>query len=79
MINWHGDLVSDMTRSMQPKIDMDFQWRRALRQAEAALRTGDAALLANLPSDCPFPLEALLREDIDIPFLLGRIEAAARA
>jgi len=79
MINWHGDLVSDITRAMQPKIDMDVQWRRAMRQAEAALRTGGGALPAGLPTDCPFPLETLLSDDLDIPLLLARIEAATEA
>lgn len=79
MINWHGDLVTDITRSMQPKIDMDLLWRRSIRQAKAALATDDRELLENLPSECPFALDALLVEDLEIDALLRRIEAAARA
>lgn len=76
MVVWHGDLLADITRAMQAKIDMNLEWRRATRQAQAAFAEHDQALAAGLPKTCPIPLGALLEEELDFAALTGLIEAA---
>ncbi len=76
MVVWHSDLLADITRAMQPKIDMDLEWRRAVRQAQAAFAEHDRVLAAGLPRPCPIPLESLLVEELDFAALTAMIEAA---
>lgn len=76
MVVWHGDLLADITRAMQAKIDMDLEWRRALRQAKAALSEYDLELAPDLPGSCPIGLDALLRDDLDFDALTNTIETA---
>lgn len=78
MVVWHGDLLADITRAMQAKIDMDVEWRRAVRQAQAAFAEHDLALAPGLPKACPIPLAALLEEELDFTALAALIEAARR-
>ncbi len=74
MVVWHDDLLNDITRAMQAKIDLDLEWRRGVRQAQAALAAHGVPLAPGLPKTCPIPLAALLEEELDFPALTGLIE-----
>ena len=50
---------------MAQRLDLDRLWRRAVKEAEAALEDEGGALAPGLPERCPFELEALLSEAFD--------------
>lgn len=75
MGGWHADLLEDVTRAMQARIDMDRLWRRAAKQAELALREYRGSLAPGLPTECPISPDALLLDDLDFEALTASIEA----
>jgi Domain of unknown function DUF29 len=76
MVVWHDDLMADITRAMQAKIDMSLEWRRAVRQAGTSLAAHGVTLATGLPKPCPIALESLLVEELDFAALTALIEAA---
>ncbi|WP_165943224.1 DUF29 domain-containing protein [Roseicella aquatilis] len=77
IVTWHGDVQDNMTISMHQRVDMDALWRRALREAGAALRENGAALPRTLPGECPFGLEDFLGETFDTDAAVARLRALA--
>jgi Domain of unknown function DUF29 len=65
VVSFHNALLDAFTPSMAQKIDLDVLWRRAMREAEAALKDESGALAAGLPERCPFALEARISESFD--------------
>lgn len=76
MVVWHSDLLEATTRAMQAKIDMDREWQRACREAEAALAAHRIAIVPGLPKACPIGLEMLLLDDLDFAGLAAAIDEA---
>ena len=44
---------------MAQRLDLDRLWRRAVKEAEAALEDEGGALVPGLPRDCPVALDEL--------------------
>ncbi len=65
-VAWQGDLLQALTPSMHQRLDMDRIWRRALREAAAALDEHGAALHPGLPDAAPVGLADLLDEGFDL-------------
>ena len=78
MIVWHGDLLADLTKAMHRKIDMDREWRRAMREARAAFAEHDLELAPGFPAHCPYILEALLNAELDVDTLLNGIRESVQ-
>ncbi len=76
MGGWHDDLLEDLTSAMQARIDLDKTWRRAMKQAELALREHGVSLASGLPATCPIALADLLHDDLDFDALTTAIDAA---
>ncbi|MBK1667691.1 hypothetical protein CKO28_06540 [Rhodovibrio sodomensis] len=74
-IRQHLNEASDaFTPGMRQKIDLDREWRRAWPVAEGKLvEQGDAAL--PMPVACPFTLDDLLGEGIDLDAAIGQLRA----
>lgn len=62
VVAFHDNLVDRFAPSMAQRIDLDREWRRALRQAESALAEQGIGLAPHLPVRCPFPIEAFTAE-----------------
>ncbi|HEY4175052.1 MAG TPA: DUF29 domain-containing protein [Rhodopila sp.] len=76
--NWQTELARRLTASMRNRIDLNREWRRAIRQAVLDLKAqgGDpAAVTAGLALDmaCPLSLEDLSREPADPARLVERL------
>lgn len=69
----HGDLTADITRARQPRIDMDVEWRRAIRQARSALAGYGQELLPDLRTECPIALVEPLGDDLGVSALIACI------
>jgi hypothetical protein len=78
-LGFHADLLARYSPSMRRALDLDLVWRRALRQAEAALEEYGEAVAPGLKGSCPLALEDLLREELDLPGLLSRVTADREA
>lgn len=82
--NWLGELERRIAPSMHRRIDMDFLWDRAIRQAELDLleQTRDAAFIARLRSlrgsPCPLSLADTLLDPTDPSALVSRLEHGLR-
>ena len=72
----HNDLLGAISPSMRPRIDMDVLWRRALREAEAALEAQGCGLAPGLAGSCPIALDDLLAEDFDLRAAAARLSAS---
>ena len=62
VVAFHDRLVDRFSPSMAQRIDLDREWRRAMRQAEAALAENGAWLAADLPVSCPLDIDAFVGE-----------------
>jgi hypothetical protein len=76
VVAFHNALLDAFTPSMAQKIDLAVLWRRAVKEAEAALKDEGGALAAGLPERCPFALEALLSETFDFDEALASLRAS---
>jgi hypothetical protein len=76
VVTFHNALLDAFTPSMAQKIDLDVLWRRAMREAEAAVKDEGGALAAGLPKKCPFALKALLSEAFDFDEAFTSLRAA---
>jgi hypothetical protein len=76
VVAFHNALLDAFTPSMAQKIDLDVLWRRAMKEAEAALKDDGGALAAGLPETCLFALEALLSEAFDFDEALASLRAS---
>jgi hypothetical protein len=81
--HWQSEIVGFASRlqrryapSMQQRIDMDREWRSALRQATLAYGARGEPT-AGLPSRCPISVADLLEEDVDIEGLSSRVRGLA--
>jgi hypothetical protein len=76
--NWQTELVRRLTASMHSKIDLDREWRRAVRQAVLDLKAqgADAALIPVrlvLDTACPLSLDDLGQDPADPALLVERL------
>ena len=70
--NFHADAVTRSAPSMAQRLDLPRAWRFARERAERSLaRHGEAVV--PLPTDCPWSVEELVREPIDIVGLVSRL------
>jgi Domain of unknown function DUF29 len=76
VVAFHNALLDAFTPSMAQKIDLDVLWRRAVKEAEAALKDEGGALAAGLPGKCPFTLKALLSEALDFDEAFASLRAS---
>ena len=65
VVAFHSGLLDLFSASMEQRLDLDLLWRRAMKEAEAALEDEGGALVSGLPSDCPFALDELVSEAFD--------------
>jgi hypothetical protein len=72
-IGWQNELIGTSAPSMRQRIQMDVLWKRALRQAEAALKENGGALAAGLAGPCPVTLDELLAETFEFRDIVQRI------
>jgi hypothetical protein len=83
LAKWRGeiagfrhDLLASLTRSMEPKVDMDVQWRLARSKAEGELEEQGDRVLDHLDETCPFNLEDLGGDGFDFDSAVDRLRAA---
>lgn len=76
IVTFHNDVLARVTPGMVQNIDLDKTWRRAKREAAAALAAHGDALPDGLPSQAPVRLMTLLREDLDIDAVLHDLRQA---
>ena len=82
--NWQTELEDRVSPSMRRKIDMDFLWDRAVRQAELDVRAWEGndtmltAVAALRGTACPVTLDTLLSDPAEPALLVERIEQAMR-
>lgn len=72
VLGYHAEFLTRYAPSMRQHIDLDLIWRRAVRQAEAAL-TEHGNAPTRLAPVCPFTPDDTLAEDLDLASLIGRI------
>lgn len=75
VVTFHSALLDGFSPSMEQKLDLDLLWRRAIKQAEAALEDEGRMLVPGLPRNCPFSAEALLSESFDFHEALEKLRA----
>ena len=75
IVAFHSALLDAFTPSMERKLDLDRLWRRAVKEAEAALEDEDTSLAPGLPRTCPFTLDDLLSESFDVRQARERLRA----
>ena len=73
---FHLDEAQDsFTPGMRQQLDLDREWRRAERRAQAKLAAhGDPGLPASIP--CPFALDQLFDPAFDVPGAVAQVRAA---
>lgn len=76
VVAFHNALLDAFTPSMAQKIDLDVLWRRAVKEAGAALRDEGGALPAGLPEKCPFARKAVLSEAFDFDEAFATLRAS---
>lgn len=69
-----ADAQARFSPSMRQRIDLEKQYAKALRQVRAGAPTGK--LTRTLPASCPFTLDDLLADDLDVSGLVARLKAA---
>jgi Domain of unknown function DUF29 len=69
------DAAAAFTPSMHQKIELASYYRTALRDVRAMTMDGRGP--ASLPDGCPFDIDDLLADDLDIDALLARLDVAA--
>jgi hypothetical protein len=74
VVGFHFELVSRFTNSMRKDIDLELIWKRAFRQAEAALEEYGDEISPFLRLGCPFELDELTVEEVDIDGILARVQ-----
>jgi hypothetical protein len=72
-VAFHSALLDAVTPSMEQKLELDRLWRRALKEAEAALEDEGGTLAPTLPRTCPFRLDELLSETLDFREAVERL------
>jgi hypothetical protein len=83
--NWQNELEGRMAPSMRRRIDLDFLWGRAVRQAELDLleQQSDAGVIARVRASrdapCPVSLDELLADPTEPAALVARVEQALSA
>lgn len=81
VVAFHSALLDQFSPSMAQRLDLDGLWRRAMKEAEAALEEEGATLAPGLPRACPLALDDLLSEDFEfrdtVADLRGRLEREA--
>lgn len=70
---FHVDLLRRYTASMRRLIDMEKEWKAALRIARDALRENGRQLNPALPPTCPLELSNLVSEDFDFDAGLTKV------
>jgi len=73
--NFGAEAFNRFAPSMAQRVNLEGAWRLACDQALATLDDHGDPLPA-LPDKCPFAVENLVRQPIDLPWLLVRLEAA---
>jgi hypothetical protein len=75
--NFRADAYIRFAPSMAQRIDLERTWRLARDQAASNLaRHGDA--ITPLPSSCPWTVEELIQEPMNLESLLSRLERHAQ-
>jgi hypothetical protein len=81
VVSFHSALLDQCSPSMAQRLDVDRLWRRAMKEAEAALEDEGRTLAPGLPRDCPLSLDDLLSEDFEfrdaVAELGTRVESGA--
>src|ERR1700722_12261440 len=83
--NWQSELEDRLAPSMSRRIDLDFLWSRAVRQAELDLleQQRDAGVIARVRASrdapCPVSLDELLADPTEPAALVARVEQALSA
>lgn len=72
-LNFGADAFIRFAPSMAQRIDMERVWRLARNQAVSTL-AGHNDTVATLPPHCPWTVEQLVQERLDVDMLLSRIE-----
>ena len=76
--NFGAEAFTRFAPSMAQRIDLDKLWRLAVRQATASLgRHGQP--LPDLPTSCPYSIEELVRESLDLEGLRTKLPAKPSA
>ena len=76
IVAFHAELVERYTPSMRQRIDLDALWRSASEQAMIAYDERSRDIAEKLPAHCPFTLDELLADRIDILALQARLSPA---
>jgi hypothetical protein len=65
VIGFHNDLLDRITPSMLSRIDMQTLWRRAVKEADAALAVHGGAIAQGMPSQCPLDIGSIADAKFD--------------
>jgi hypothetical protein len=70
--NFGADALTRFAPSMAQRIDLQRAWRLAVQQATSSLaKHGDPVM--ELPAECPFSVEELVRENFEVEPLVARL------
>jgi hypothetical protein len=75
IVAFHSALLDAFTPSMEQRLDLDRLWRRAMKEAEAALEDEGGSLPPGLPRTCPFTVDEILSEEFDAREVRERLRA----
>jgi hypothetical protein len=73
-----GEAADAFTPAMRQHLDPGAVWRRALKDAAAALRAHGEAM-AKLPDACPFTLDELLNREVEAEAYAAKLAALVSA
>jgi DNA-binding ferritin-like protein (Dps family) len=73
---FHDSLLDRFSPSMTQRIDLHREWRRALRQAAAALAADGRQIAADLPIRCPYDLAELTGETFSFDDAVATLNAS---
>jgi hypothetical protein len=73
IVGFHANMMGRYAPSMWQRLDLDRLWRSARQQLLVAYDGDQQHLLAELSEQCPFSLDDLIAQQIDVLALLKRL------
>ena len=78
VVAFHNSLLDRFSTAMAQRIDLHRQWRRALREAGAALTAKGGAVAPSLPIRCPYDLADLTGESFSFDAAVAALESIGK-
>ncbi len=74
IVGFHANMMGRYAPSMRQRLELDRLWRSARQQLLLAYNGTQQSLLAELSEQCPFSLDDLIAEHVDVLALLKRLQ-----